>query len=82
MKDCVRKWDARARVPYLVCPAWRTLVSYDDIESIHYKIEYAKTHDVRGVIIWEITADYLADGSSPLLNAVFDGFHESRSPRN
>jgi chitinase len=65
-----RYWDDLAKVPYLVDSTSRTLVSYDDPESIRWKVSYARENDARGFIIWEITGDYLPDGSTPLLDAL------------
>jgi chitinase len=70
MKNFDRKWDDRAAVPYLVSPGWNMLVSYDDEESIRLKAEYIVARNIHGCIIWEITDDYLPDGSTPLLNTV------------
>ncbi len=70
MGNFSRKWDDRAKVPYLVSPAWNMLVSYDDEESIRLKAEYIVARNIHGCIIWEITDDYLPDGSTPLLNTV------------
>lgn len=69
-----RKWDERAEVPYLVSSAWNMLVSYDDEASIRIKSQYMLDKKVHGCIIWEITQDYLPDGSTPLLNAVAKTF--------
>ncbi|MEW5799601.1 MAG: glycoside hydrolase family 18 protein [Bacteroidota bacterium] len=65
-----RYWDASAKVPYLIIPGIKTLISYDDEESVAYKAQYVIDNKVRGVIIWEITGDYLNDGTTPLLNVV------------
>lgn len=65
-----RIWDDRAKVPYLVSGEWNMLVSYDDEESIRWKSAYAVEHGVRGLIVWEITADAMPDGSHPLLDVV------------
>jgi len=69
-----RHWDDKAKVPYLVVPSTKTFVSYDDEESITYKAHYVVDHHARGVIIWEITADYLTDGRTPLLDALYTTF--------
>ncbi len=77
-----RHWDANAQVPYLLGNgALHTFVSFDDKESIALKANYVKNKNLRGVIIWEITGDYMetSPGSgviagTPLLdtlNAVF-----------
>ncbi len=61
-------------MPYLVSTAWNMLVSYDDEESIRLKAEYVVKKNVHGCIIWEITGDYLPDGTTPLLNSVYETF--------
>ena len=65
-----RLWDEKAKVPYLTSSASQVLVSYDDEESVRAKGEYVVDHGIHGVIIWEITGDYLPDGSTPLLDAL------------
>jgi chitinase len=71
-----RKWDDRAKVPYLVCMPWNTLISYDDEESVGYKAKYVLDHKAGGLIIWEITGDHLPDGRTPLLDAIDATFKE------
>ena len=77
MGDFTRHWDPYALVPYLTSPVRRTLVSYDDAESVRLKAEYAAAHGAGGLIIWEITQDSLPDGSHPLLEAIDEVFRES-----
>lgn len=69
-----RHWDKTAKVPYLIIPEWKTFISYDDEESIGYKADYILESGVRGVIIWEITGDYLPNGSTPLLDVIHGKF--------
>jgi chitinase len=69
--------DEHARVPYLTSSTWNMLVSYDDARSVEEKARYAALRGARGLIIWEITGDYLPDGSHPLLEAIDRVFHES-----
>ena len=66
-----RVWDDRAKVPFLVNPDWNVLISYDDEESVRYKARYAIDQHAGGLIIWEITGDYLQDGRTPLLDTIF-----------
>jgi len=68
--SCDRHWDEHARVPYLICARWKTVVSYDDPQSVAEKARYVLEHKARGIIIWEITGDYMPDGESPLLETV------------
>jgi len=69
-----RHWDDKAKVPYLVVPSTKTFVSYDDEESVKYKARYVIDQHARGVIIWEITADYMPDGKTPLLDVLYTTF--------
>jgi chitinase len=69
-----RRWDDRAKAPYLVSSSWNTLISYDDEESVGYKAQYVVDHHACGLIIWEITGDYLSDGTTPLLDVICSKF--------
>jgi GH18 family chitinase len=55
--------DTIAAVPYLLgkpgTTAAGTFVSFDDLQSIAEKAVFVATEQIRGVIIWEITGDYL-----------------------
>ncbi len=70
----VRRWDDQAKVPYLISTEWNLLVSYDDAESIRAKAAYVLRNEIHGLMIWEITGDYLPDGTTPLLDAVGSTF--------
>lgn len=61
-----RYWDKAASAPYLWNPEEKTFISYEDEESIQYKIEYLKNKGLAGVMFWEYSADY----DKTLLNAV------------
>ncbi len=52
-------WDTTAQVPYLLGNAINTFVSYDNEQSVALKAEYILNKNARGVIIWELTGDYL-----------------------
>lgn len=68
------RWDDQAKVPYLVSTEWNLLVSYDDPESVRAKANYVLDKGIHGLIIWEITGDYLPDGTTPLLDAITTTF--------
>jgi chitinase len=70
-----RIWDDKARVPYLVNTPARVVVSYDDEMSVREKARYVMEHGAGGVIIWEITGDFMPDGTTPLLDALLSGLH-------
>ena len=62
----VRYWDDVAKAPYLWNKEEKIFISYEDEESIRYKIEYLKKQGLAGVMFWE----YSADHNKTLLNAV------------
>ena len=52
-------WDNQAQVPYLLGNSINTFVSYDNEQSIANKAQYVLNKGARGVIIWELTGDYV-----------------------
>lgn len=53
-------WDDLAQVPFLTgVNGLNTFVSFDDTLSVALKAEYALDYNLRGVIIWELTGDYI-----------------------
>ena len=54
-----RYWDDIAKVPYLYSPSMHQghFISYEDAESLTYKIEYLLELGLGGVMFWEVTAD-------------------------
>jgi GH18 family chitinase len=75
-------WDDAAQVSYLSGKTGiRSFVSYDDEKSISLKAEFVKSRNLHGVVVWDITADYLetAPGSrkiagTPLATAIKNVF--------
>jgi chitinase len=70
-------WDNQVQCPYLLGNSINTFVTYDDVLSIGYKAQYVMDKGAMGVIIWEITGDYLetSPGSgiiagTPLLDTI------------
>ena len=53
----IRKWDAVAKVPYLVDNSGNVLLGYDDEESVTFKGEYVKTKKLLGAMFWEYRHD-------------------------
>ncbi len=81
MKNFERRWDDAAKAPYLIgTPGKRhTFVSYDDEQSVRLKSEYVLKKESAGVIIWDITGDYIekSEGSgsikgTPLADVITD----------
>ena len=52
-----RIWDDVAKVPYLADPLGKMYASYEDIESINAKVEYLKSRNMLGAMIWEYRHD-------------------------
>lgn len=65
-----RKWDAQAKVPYLINSDKRIVVSYDDPISVRLKAQFVNEVEARGVIIWQIMGDHLPSGETPLLDVL------------
>ncbi len=55
----VERWDSVAAVPYMISEDKKTFLSYDNERSIRLKAEYVVKNEAAGVIIWEITGDYI-----------------------
>ncbi|MCC6459038.1 MAG: T9SS type A sorting domain-containing protein [Saprospiraceae bacterium] len=72
------RWDEVAQAPYLTGKAGKpSFVSFDDEKSLALKAQFAKSRNLHGVVIWDITADYLetapgsgAIASTPLAAAI------------
>ena len=52
-----RIWDDVAKVPYLADAMGKMYASYEDIESINAKVEYLKSRNMLGAMIWEYRHD-------------------------
>jgi GH18 family chitinase len=87
MKSFEKKWDNIAQAPYLIgTPGKRnTFVSFDDEQSVKLKCEYVLKKESAGVIIWDITGDYVekSEGSgsikgTPLADVIYNVFQPCR----
>ncbi|MCQ2158370.1 MAG: glycosyl hydrolase family 18 protein [Bacteroidales bacterium] len=52
-----RKWDDKAKVPYLVDGSGKMQITYDDSLSVHLKGEYAVEKNLPGVMVWSLEGD-------------------------
>ncbi|HEX8546066.1 MAG TPA: glycosyl hydrolase family 18 protein [Cytophagaceae bacterium] len=71
-----RTWDDKANAPYLTGKTLKSFVTYDDEQSVSLKADYVIKNNAKGVIIWEISGDYVDKNTTPLqdqLNLVFRG---------
>lgn len=77
-KDCLnnsaytRFWDESSKAPYLWNGDSSIFISYEDTESINYKIDYLKKKGLSGVMFWEYSDDY----ESQLLDAIHANLNE------
>lgn len=62
-------WDGVAKVPWLRKKDLSEIICFDGVRSVALKCRYVKAKKAAGVIIWEISQDYV-DGASPLLRSV------------
>lgn len=67
-----RYWDASAKAPYLWNADSGVFISYEDAESIKYKMQYLKDKGISGVMFWEYSDDY----QSQLLDAIHENLNE------
>jgi chitinase len=65
----VRYWDERADAPYLWNGTSRTLISYDDPQSIAIKACYVREHHLGGMMFWDLSSDR----NDELLNVIARG---------
>ena len=52
-----RVWDDAAKVPYLADALGKMYASYEDIESVNAKVEFLKSRNMLGAMIWEFRED-------------------------
>lgn len=67
-----RVWDSRSQVPY--CHHGNQWVSYDDVQSVTLKAQYAVQRGLGGTMVWSIETDDfhgVCDGQrNPLMHAI------------
>jgi len=52
-----RHWSESGLVPYLYSEATGVFITYEDAESVGYKLDYIDDLNLGGVMTWEIDAD-------------------------
>ena len=67
-----RYWDDVAKVPYLYNPnqLGGHFISYEDTESLGYKISYIHQNNLAGAMYWEATQD-VPSGSNSLIDKIY-----------
>jgi hypothetical protein len=79
-------WDDQVKCPYLLGDVINTFVTFDDPLSIGCKAQYVVDNNAMGVIIWEITGDYIETypgsgviSGTPLLDTVQQVFNQAKT---
>ena len=71
-------WDAVSHVPYLTKDSGTGIITYDDPQSITDKVNYAvTTRGLKGVMMWEVSGDYIPWQGQPLMDAMFNTFMQA-----
>jgi chitinase len=65
-----RKWDDKAKVPYIVDDAGKIICVYDDAQSIAIKCAWIRQMGLLGAMYWHYSHD---DENNTLRKAVYDG---------
>lgn len=76
-------WDDVAKTPFLTGNnGLNTFVSYENTRSVSAKAQYVLDKNLRGVIVWELTGDYIKNKdrglNTPLVDAVHTVFCTSK----
>lgn len=64
-------YDSVAKAPYIYVETSKTVISYDDPQSVKDKCEYAIENNLGGVMFWE----YWEDRTGQLLQAIKEGMN-------
>lgn len=66
-----RYWDEEAKAPYLWNPENKTIIVYDDEESLEIKSNYIKARGLGGAMFWE----YSSNTGEELLNTLYQSLN-------
>ena len=69
-----RYWDDNSKVPYVWNPVSATLYTYEDEISLENKCNYVLNKGLGGIMIWELSGDYPANGGSTLTSIINNTF--------
>lgn len=73
-----RKWDAQAKVPYLVKGNY--FLSYDDEESIAIKAQFINEEKLGGTIVWTVYGDLELGGAVTSFGTKLKRWSQVKSP--
>ncbi|PAM93863.1 glycoside hydrolase [Flavobacterium sp. IR1] len=69
-----RYFDNTTKVPYLYNSTLKQFISYEDKQSIDLKVQYIKSKNLGGGMIWELSQDTRGSVANALLNQVDTSF--------
>ncbi len=67
-KSYVRYWDEQAKVPYVYNADKGFFSTYEDTESLGYKIDYVKNNSLGGMFFWDASSDLPGNNPDSLIN--------------
>jgi len=70
----VRYFDNTTKVPYLYNATRKEFISYEDKQSMDLKVQYIKSKNLAGGMIWELSQDTRGSIPNSLLNQVDTSF--------
>ncbi|MDP5202338.1 T9SS-translocated chitinase ChiA [Flavobacterium sp. DG2-3] len=70
----VRYFDNATKVPYLYNSTTKEFISYEDKQSMDLKVQYIKSKNLAGGMIWELSQDTRGSIPNSLLNQVDTSF--------
>ncbi|KFF05615.1 T9SS-translocated chitinase ChiA [Flavobacterium reichenbachii] len=70
----VRYFDNTTKVPYLYNSTLKQFISYEDKQSMDLKVQYIKSKNLAGGMIWELSQDTRGSVPNALLNQVDTSF--------
>lgn len=73
----VRYFSEDSKVPWLYHPQQHIFVSYEDAESLRYKVAYLRQYHLAGVMFWHLGQD---DTQATLLRTLHQALHQPPLP--
>lgn len=70
----VRYFDNTTKVPYLYNASLKQFISYEDKQSMDLKVQYIKSKNLAGGMVWELSQDTRGSLPNALLNQVDASF--------
>lgn len=74
--EYTRYWDNEAKAPYLysVTAHGGHMISFEDSESLGYKLDYVSDNKLGGIMVWELAGDERTNPEKSLLRQIYEYF--------